>query len=91
MIRDDRLDAVPRGVGDLRPGVDPVVDRNEQGHALVGKRFDRLDIQPVPLVDAVRQVRHDLQSQALQRRYDDCRAGYPVGVEIAEHPDRVVP
>ena len=91
MVGDDRLDALSRGVGDLRPRVDPIVHRHEQRDALLGQRLDRLDVQPVPLVDAVRQVRHDLQPEALQGRYDDCRAGDPVGVEVAEHADGVAP
>jgi hypothetical protein len=91
VVGHDHVDPARAGRRDLGDARRAGVDRDDQGDAAVGRRVDRGKRQPVPLLQARRHVRRDLEPEPPEREHELREAGQPVRVEVAEHHHVLAP
>ena len=87
MIGDDHVQANSIGEGDLLHGANPAVHGDDQGHAVLAQPAQRLLVQTITFVHAIRDVGRHLATQRFQRLGEQRGAGDAVRVKIAVDRD----
>ena len=85
MVGDDKIDAQTPGKGGLLHAGNAAVDRDDQRHAALRKRADRVAAETVPLLDAAGNVHRDACAAKAQIIGQKTGGGDAVHVIVAEH------
>ena len=88
MIGDNQFQPEPPGCFRLSDAADAAVDGDDQRSAAHRERFQRLVVQAVAFVDAMRHVIGNLSADERQAFIEQRRAGNSIGVVIAIDDDR---
>ena len=88
MVGDDQFQAQLAGPVRLRPRCDAAIDGDDHLRPALGQRAQRLAVQAVAFVDAMRHVVADFgREHACRHRYNNGRAAHAVDVVVAVDHD----
>ena len=90
MVRHNDRQSILLPVGDLLRCGDPVIAGNDRIDPVVDRTVDKINIQPVSILDPVRDVRIHVRPQSGQPLLQDVGGVYPVNIIVADHPDRLL-
>ena len=87
VVEDDRLDAELDRARERVDGRGAAIDAHQDGDAVVGELFDRLDPDPVAVGEAAREVGHHVGAGDAQRPREDRGRADAVAVVVAVDRD----
>ncbi len=87
VVGHDHVDPEVRGRPDLDGARRPGVDREDERPACRTRLLDRPQRESVPVLEAARNVRRDVEPEVPQRRGEDGQPRQAVGIEVADHQD----
>ncbi len=90
VIGDDHIETDLFAERDFGERTDAAVNGNDDRHTLLFQLHERVLVQAVPFVNAMRDVGSRVRAERLQGLHEQCRRGDAIHIEIAVHRDRFV-
>jgi hypothetical protein len=90
MVGNDQIDADRARMGGFAHIADAAIDGDQQANPFTGKRIDGLDIQAIPLTDAVWNIGQNQPAHGADRLHQQRHCGHAIGIVIAVHRHQLV-